>query len=157
MTDSISEDSECPECGAADFKSVEEGSEELVCGNCGYVNDQIDWREYSHQDTDESRQESVEDSQELPDYQSGSSSSGESGPFADYWHHNPAIFALMSDDGTQQEFYRIEDPEEFFEELDVEGDSSWTRDEKMRREIQQSDIEPFQKIEIPYIDWRFTF
>lgn len=149
-------ESECPECGAKDFEPVEEDSEELACGNCGYVNKEVDWTEYSHADTDESRRKNLEDLEELPDRQSESPSSETSGPFADYWHHDPAIFALMSDDGTKQEFYQIDNPEEFFQELDVEGDSSWTRDERVRRKIQQSDIDPFQKVDIPYIDWRFT-
>jgi hypothetical protein len=73
----------------------------------------------------------LEGLEKLLDRQSESPSGETSGPFADYWHHDPAIFALMSDDGTKQEFYQIDTPEEFFFEFDIESDSSWTRDERI--------------------------
>lgn len=150
---------ECPECGGTDFEEVEEEPEELVCSNCGLIHpktEQIDWSSASgNAPTSISTQEKKEGLREFRDSQSGSSPSKESGALADYWHHEPAIFAIMSDNDTKQEFYRIDDPEEFFNDVDVGEESPSMRNEKLRRKIQKSDIEPFQKIEIPYIDWKF--
>lgn len=54
-------------------------------------------------DIDKSDQERAEELQEVRDRRY-ESSSGETNPLADYWHHDPAIFAIMSHDGTKQEF-----------------------------------------------------
>jgi len=146
MDESTCDVSECPECGSSDLKTEDEDEGEVFCRECGYV---VGSRT-SLSDGQESKEGGNKSnfSEEIQSRRSAEQIEEIDEQDSLWWDHDPAIFALMSPDDTHQEFYRIDNPEDFFDGIQGENE--------MTNRIRESGVEPFQKIEVPYIDWRFS-
>jgi hypothetical protein len=126
--------SACLECGSETIESAPDDSEQFVCSDCGLVM-------YKR---DRSLPESV--SENLDRF------SEDRGDFARAdWSEqtSTAIVGLIKEpERTDHEYYRIENPREFFE--DCSGEQ-----EQLQR-IKESDLEPFETLDLPHIEWTFS-
>lgn len=129
--------SACLECGSEDVESVGDKSEksQFICSDCGLV---IDKRTSSKLDTDVDWRENY-----------GSKSSNQFAR-ADWREQSrPAIVGLIREPSrTHHEYYRIENPRKFFEECAGEQDEL--------KKIRESDLEPFETLDLPHIEWRYS-
>jgi transcription elongation factor Elf1 len=141
MTGKSDDITECPECGSKQLDRVSEPVEEVICSDCGLVVENSVMEESDRIDRSSNLESDITN---LEGEKINRSKTGSGEWLAD----DPGIFVISSPDDTKQEFYRIDNPEDFFE--DVSGG-----EEGAKRAIKHSDIDPFKTVELPYITWRF--
>jgi len=121
--------SACLECGSEDIEPAKNKSDQFVCSNCKLVMYKRD-----HSKLPENRF-----SDQIDDFARADWSQ----------QYDTAIVGLIKEPyRTYHEYYRIENPREFFEDCSNEQ-------EQLRR-IKDSGLEPFETLDLPQIDWRFS-
>lgn len=135
---------ECPECGSENIEPASDEVEEYFCEDCRLLfdteteSDPFDPAIYStsDQDTDAftERMAQRSDSNEYTHWSEQTS---------------PAIVGLIEEpDRTKHEYYRIENPKEFFNGCSSEQD-------ELRR-IRESELEPFETLDLPHVEWKYS-
>lgn len=135
---------ECPECGSENIELASDEVEEYFCEDCRLLfdteteSDPFDPAIYStsDQDTDAftKRMAQRSDSKEYTHWSEQTS---------------PAIVGLIEEpDRIKQEYYRIENPKEFFKGCSGEQD-------ELRR-IRESELEPFETLDLPRVEWKYS-
>jgi hypothetical protein len=119
----------CIDCDSENIDSVTDSSEQFICSDCGLVMDRRNTEMNS----------TLWNEQERSDYVRA------------HWSEqtDTAVIGIITDPHrTHHEYYRIENPREFLKSCSGE------REETQR--IKQSDLEPFETLDLPPIDWRYT-
>lgn len=119
----------CIDCDSQDIESAPGESEQFICSDCGLVMNKRNTETRSNFLDEEDRSEYIRAR----------------------WSEqtDTATVGIITEPYRRNhEYYRIENPREFFK------DCSGEREEK--RKIKQSDLEPFETLDLPPIDWRFT-
>lgn len=143
-------DDSCVECGG-ELVEMEE-SDERYCNACGLVVDDSDtpeWRASLDRDGEEKQESNLIDDDTNDRWETNV----ERTDFAtdiEIDHSPPegeVVVGIVSEPyRTDHEYYRIEDAEEFF------GDA-WEDNGEMARLLHESDIEPFEELSLPRVDW----
>lgn len=136
---------ECPECGSENIELASDEVEEYFCEDCRVLFDTetesepFDPEMYSTSDPDTEKfkewvaQRTTDSTEHV------------------HWSEqtSPAIVGLIEEpDRIKHEYYRIENPKEFFEGCSGEQD-------ELRR-IRESDLEPFETLDLPHVEWKFS-
>jgi hypothetical protein len=119
----------CIECDSEDIETVSDEADQFICSNCGLVMKKRRTKMNSPFFDDEERSDYIR---------------------ADWAEQTEtAIVGIITDpERRHHEYYRIENPREFFHNCSGE------REQKQK--IKRSDIEPFETLDLPRIDWKFT-
>lgn len=136
----------CPSCDSTNYREAED-KDEVFCENCGLVlSDDEEWSAFSTGDqVSESKHTETKDSKDI---KSRLETPDEDAKLAWWEKSEPAIIGLVEEPSrTYQEYYKIENPDEFFEGCES--------DRQRLERIQKSDIMPFQKLDLDHVDWYF--
>jgi hypothetical protein len=119
----------CIDCDSQNIESVQDESDEFICSDCGLV----------------MKRRNTEIRSNFLDKDGGS----------DYvradWSKQTStgIVGIITEPYRRHhEYYRIENPREFFKDCSGE--------EEQKQRIKQSNLEPFETLDLPPIDWRYS-